>query len=84
MTVQTFGQTANFTVKYQDTFANAQQRAQALKDRCETDFAQLKSIFGVTGGFGSSNRVTLRVDQASRRSTTAISPTGRRSSAQHV
>jgi hypothetical protein len=65
MTVQTLGQTTNFTVKYQDTFPNAQQRAQALKDRCETDFAQLKAIFGVTAGFGSSNRVTLRVDQAS-------------------
>ena len=63
--IQTLGQTTNFTVTYQDTFPNALQRAQALKQQCESDFGQLKTIFGVSAGFGSSNRVTLRVDQAS-------------------
>lgn len=29
---------------------------------CESDFTKCQKLFGVSGGFGTSNRVTLRVD----------------------
>ena len=65
MMIITLGHTTNFTYLYQDNFADAKRRAQALMATCEADFSQCQKLFGVTGGFGTSNRVTLRVDQAS-------------------
>lgn len=58
----TLGQTTNFTYTYEDSLMDARRRAQALMTSCEGDFVKCQKLFGVTGGFGPSNRVTLRVD----------------------
>lgn len=59
------GQTKNFVIQYQDTFTDGLRRAQALQKTVETDFAKLLGWFGVSAGFGPTNRVTVIVDQAS-------------------
>jgi hypothetical protein len=42
------GQTPNFTIEYQDNFASARRRAQALLHSCESEFATLVQWFAVT------------------------------------
>ncbi|MFM0389285.1 hypothetical protein [Paraburkholderia dipogonis] len=54
--------TENFAIEYQDILPNALRRAKALRRTCESEFATLMTWFGVTKGFGSSNRVTLHVE----------------------
>ena len=63
--IETLVETENFVIVYQVGHRNGKRRAQALADACERDFAELKSWFKVTKGFGPSNRVTLLVDTAS-------------------
>lgn len=63
--IQTLASTTNFTIEYQDNFPNAIHRAQKLKADAETEFAQLRSWFKNTTGFGTGNRVVLQVEQAS-------------------
>lgn len=63
--IQTLASTTNFTIQYQDNFPNAIHRAQKLKADAENEFAQLRSWFKNTTGFGTGNRVVLQVDQAS-------------------
>lgn len=75
--IVTLGQTENFTVEYQDNFPDALRRAQALRHSCEFEFATLRQWFGVTRGFGSSNRVTLQVETASFASNHGYSENGK-------
>jgi len=63
--IQTLGQTNHFTIQYQDTYADSLRRAQALQNRVESDFAKLLNWFGISAGFGPTNRVTLSVDKDS-------------------
>lgn len=58
----TLGQTTNFTYIYQDIYVDAKRRAQALMATCEADLVKIEKLFGVSGGFGVTNRVTLQVD----------------------
>jgi hypothetical protein len=62
--IQTLNSTTNFTIEYQDGFANAKQRALKLYQTCESEFALLRTWFQNTTGFGPGNRVTLQVEQA--------------------
>src|SRR4051812_2846925 len=63
--IQTLGQTTNFTITYDDAFGDARHRAEALQRTCEKDFSRLASWFGVSAGFGPSNRATLQVETQS-------------------
>jgi hypothetical protein len=78
----TLGQTTNFTYTYQDIYADAKRRAKVLMATCETDLVKIEKLFGITGGFGVSNRVTLQVDSPPGDqlllSTMAITPTAAR------
>jgi hypothetical protein len=60
------GITENFIIKYDNELDNGLKRAQALKATCETDLDKLKQWFGVTSGFGTSNRVTLTIFKPSK------------------
>jgi hypothetical protein len=60
--IRTLGTTENFVIKYEDSFAHAERRAEQLKATCESDFDVLKGWFGVTDGFGSTNRTILQVE----------------------
>lgn len=62
--IQTLSSTTNFVIKYDDTFINAKRRAEQLQSTCESDFDVLRSWFGISDGFGSSNRVTLQIEHA--------------------
>jgi hypothetical protein len=62
--IVTLDQTENFTIEYQDSFPDALRRARALRQSCESKFATLRQWFGVTKGFGPSDRVTLQVETA--------------------
>jgi hypothetical protein len=55
----TLGHTTNFVIQYDNKLKDGKRRAQALKSTCEADFAQLRSWFTTTGGFGAKNRVTI-------------------------
>jgi hypothetical protein len=48
----TLGHTTNFVIQYDNKLKDGKRRAQALKSTCEADFAQLRSWFTTTGGFG--------------------------------
>src|SRR5216683_1929717 len=62
MAVQTLGQTANFTVTFEDSLATASRRAQVLLAGIEDDLNTLLGWFGLDHtGFGSSNRITVQV-----------------------
>ncbi|HEY7091654.1 MAG TPA: hypothetical protein VH393_00650, partial [Ktedonobacterales bacterium] len=61
--LQTFGQTTNFTVKYEDSFPNAVKRAPDLLAAVEGEFALLTHWFGISSGFGPSDRVTIQLDR---------------------
>jgi hypothetical protein len=41
MAIQSLGQTDNFTIRYQDSYAHALARAQALQSTVERDFSKL-------------------------------------------
>ena len=60
-------QTTNFSYNYADSLnaadkAAAIAHANALAETCENDLVVLESMFGVSGGFGPSNRVTIVID----------------------
>ncbi len=60
-------QTTNFSYNYADGLnaadkAAAIAHANALAETCENDLVVLESMFGVSGGFGPSNRVTIVID----------------------
>ena len=57
----TLGHTANFVIQYENQLKDGKRRAKALKSTCEADFAQLRSWFTATGGFGPKNRVTISI-----------------------
>ncbi len=66
MAIQTLGQTAYFTITYQDALVNAQRRAQALLDGVDNDFETLLDWFQLGhDGFGPSNRITVQVQTES-------------------
>ncbi|HYX51114.1 MAG TPA: hypothetical protein VE843_15310, partial [Ktedonobacteraceae bacterium] len=60
-------QTTNFSYNYADSL-NATDKvaaiahANALAETCENDLVVLQNMFGVSGGFGPSNRVTIVID----------------------
>ena len=57
----TLGHTTNFVIQYDNKLKDGKRRAKALKSTCEADFAQLRSWFTATGGFGPQNRVTISI-----------------------
>jgi len=57
----TLGHAANFIIPYDNKLKDGKRRAAALKSTCEADFAQLRSWFTTTGGFGPKNRVTISI-----------------------
>jgi hypothetical protein len=58
------GKTTNFSIRYQTDRSDALTRANALKATCEDDFKKLRQWFGITDGFGPSDRVTVTIDTA--------------------
>jgi hypothetical protein len=58
--------TPNFSYKYDADMPGAEACAYALYATCERDFARLEQpLFGVPGGFGPGNRVTVEVQNLS-------------------
>lgn len=55
------GHTTNFVIQYDNKLKDGKRHAQALKSTCKADFAQLRSWFTTTGGFGPKNRVTISI-----------------------
>jgi hypothetical protein len=70
------GKTTNFTISYQTDLSDVLSRAEALKATCEDDFEKLKQWFGITDGFGPSNRVKVIVDTAGFGSNGGYRPDG--------
>lgn len=55
-------QTTNFTIRYDPAvLPNSPKRADALRRVCESELAALEGWFGVSGGFGTGNRITINL-----------------------
>jgi len=65
VTIQTLPSTTNFNLKYDDSNAQADTMANAIAGVCETEFTALTSWFGITTGFGTSDRITVTVQSIS-------------------
>lgn len=60
--IQTQATSTRFVYTYEDSLSGAQQRAIALSTTCESDLDRLESLFGETGGFSATNRITIEVN----------------------
>ncbi|HEY6183026.1 MAG TPA: hypothetical protein VIW67_12320 [Terriglobales bacterium] len=65
MTIQTLDKTPNFTIKYDDQYANALALAQAIIGRVEDEFTVLATWFAINSGFGSDHRVQVSLEKFS-------------------
>lgn len=61
--MKVFGTTANFVIKYDDSFSDAVKGAAAVYSIVESEFAVLTGWFGITSGFGPSHVVTVALDR---------------------
>lgn len=64
MATQTL-QSTNFSINYDPALKpNSAKRANAILSVCESELAELENWFGVSGGFGTNNRITVNVTGA--------------------
>jgi hypothetical protein len=59
MAIQNLPASTNFQVSYEDSILNADIRAQAVAAVCEHEFTVLTGWFGITGAFGTSDRINV-------------------------
>src|SRR5438874_84616 len=62
MAPQNLPASTNFQVSYEDSILNTDIRAQAVAAVCEHEFTVLTGWFGITGAFGTSDRINVLLD----------------------
>jgi hypothetical protein len=62
MAIQNLPASTNFQITYEDSIANADIRAQAVAAVCEHEFTVLTGWFGITGAFGTADRINVQLD----------------------